>query len=239
MKYLEITFDDPASNLACDEALLDYCEAERIDDGLLRLWQPKTYFVVLGHANRMGTEVHLPACVAAGVPILRRMSGGGAVLQGAGCINYALVLDIKAHDIKNIQAGFVYVLKRHRDLVQECISSKVSIEGISDLAIDGRKFSGNSQYRRSRYVLVHGTFLVQFDLPMIERCLQLPHNQPAYRAHRHHSDFVTNINVQSERICSGLRSTWAANTNLENIPFNRIEGLVNTRYSQPNWSEKF
>ena len=84
MKYLDLTFAEPARNLACDEALLDFFEAQRPDDGILRLWQPENYFVVLGHSNHLSAEVAPSACAADEVPSLRRVSGGGAVLQGPG-----------------------------------------------------------------------------------------------------------------------------------------------------------
>ena len=239
MKYLELTFADPARNLACDEALLDLFEMEHIDDGLLRLWQPENYFVVLGHSKRLRAEANLPACLAAGIPILRRVSGGGAVLQGPGCLNYSLILDGKTHDVRNIEAGFRYVLERHRQLIGELASEDIRIAGISDLTVAGRKFSGNSQYRKSRYVLVHGTFLLKLDLSMIDRCLHLPAKQPEYREHRPHLDFVTNLGLDPIRIRSGLRECWRAADTFDATPLDQVERLVNMRYGLEEWSSKF
>jgi lipoate-protein ligase A len=239
MKYLELTFADPASNLACDEALLDLFEMEHIDDGLLRLWQSENYFVVLGHSNRLRAEANVPACVAAGIPILRRVSGGGAVLQGPGCLNYSLLLDSQVHDVRNIEAGFRYVLERHRRLVVELTSKEVRIAGISDLTVDGRKFSGNAQYRKSRYVLVHGTFLLEIDLSMIDDCLQIPSKQPRYRKNRPHLDFVANLDLDPNRIRSGLRESWRAAGAFDAIPIDQVQRLVNLRYGLEEWSSKF
>lgn len=239
MKYLELTFADPARNLACDEALLNLFEMEHIDDGLLRLWRPKNYFVVLGHSNRLCAEVKVPECATAGIPILRRVSGGGAVIQGPGCFNYSLILDSQAHEVKNIEAGFHYVLERHRQLLGALTSDDVRIDGISDLTVAGRKFSGNAQYRKSRYVLVHGTFLLRFDLSMIDRCLHLPANQPKYRANRAHLDFVVNFALDGDRIRSGLCECWRVNEIFEAIPLNHVERLVEMRYGRESWSSKF
>ncbi|HTN71202.1 MAG TPA: lipoate--protein ligase family protein, partial [Methylomirabilota bacterium] len=79
MKYLELTFADPARNLACDEALLELCEQKEAE-GILRIWEPQTYFVVLGYSNKLATEVNVEACAERGMPVLRRFSGGGTVL---------------------------------------------------------------------------------------------------------------------------------------------------------------
>src|SRR5688572_5716499 len=91
MKLLDLTLATAAENLACDEALLDWCE-QGDGEEVLRFWEPRDHCVVVGYANRVATEVNAPACEARGVPVLRRCSGGGTVLQGPGCMNYALIL---------------------------------------------------------------------------------------------------------------------------------------------------
>src|SRR5438094_9171906 len=92
MKYLDLTFADPAPNLACDEALIDFCEANAGGEEVLRVWEPTNYFVVLGYSNKISLEVDVEACRARAIPILRRCSGGGAALQGGGCLNHTLVI---------------------------------------------------------------------------------------------------------------------------------------------------
>src|SRR5213595_308411 len=96
MHLLDFTLPTPAENLACDEALLEAFEAAE-GRGVLRFWEPADYFVVTGYANHVSTEVDRAACAAEGIPILRRCSGGGTVLQGAGCLNYSLVLNVADH----------------------------------------------------------------------------------------------------------------------------------------------
>ena len=89
MKGCDLTLPTPEENLACDEVLLDICEAGRLE-GVLRFWEPAQHFVVLGYANRAAREANLEFCRSAGIRVLRRCSGGGAVLQGPGCLNYSL-----------------------------------------------------------------------------------------------------------------------------------------------------
>jgi lipoate-protein ligase A len=239
MKYLELTCADPARDLACDEALLETFEAERCDDGLLRIWQPDRYFVVLGHSNRVNGEVNVAACTAGGVPILRRTSGGGAVVQGPGCLNYSLILDSAAHKVPSIRSAFGYVLERHRQWIAELTHFAVSVAGVSDLTVDGRKFSGNAQYRKARYVLVHGTFLLAFELSLMDRYLFLPTRQPAYRENRPHVEFVSNLNVEGQVLRKCLRENWNADTDFNGLGSERIDTLVLQRYGKVDWSNKF
>jgi lipoate-protein ligase A len=239
MKYLDLSFNDPAVNLACDEALLDFFESEKPGDGLLRVWEPRNHFIVLGHSNRLSSEVDLVACLERRLPILRRISGGGAVMQGPGCLNYSLILNIQTHGVKSIRDAFLYVLQRHCGAIGALIGTKACIKGISDLTVAGRKFSGNAQYRKSQYVLVHGTFLLEFELFLVDRYLKIPAKQPNYRHDRPHLEFITNLKLESVQVREGLRNAWNASEESPVVPLPRIETLVRERYGREEWSRKF
>src|SRR5712671_1514459 len=150
MLLLDLTLGSPAENLACDEALLDWCETGQ-RDGVLRFWEPREYFVVLGYANKAAVEVNIEACQKRGVPVFRRCTGGGAVLQGPGCLNYSLVLRI-AGALQSITQTNCFVMQRNREALQPLINGKVEVRGQSDLAIGDLKFSGNSQRRRREFL---------------------------------------------------------------------------------------
>ena len=235
MNFLNHTFPTPQQNLACDEALLDLCEEGKTGE-LLRFWESKQYFVVLGSSNKYRQEVHVEACEADGIPILRRHSGGGTVLQGPGCLNFSLILKINSSGpTRNITETTKHIMQRHVGALSTLLGMKVEIKGSSDLTIDGKKFSGNAQRRRMKALLFHGTFLLDFDLKLIEKYLKLPPKQPDYREQRNHLDFVRNISATAEEIKMHLRSLWDATTLLEHIPNGRIQELVKTKYSSDKW----
>jgi len=239
MKYLDLTFADPAENLACDDALLSWFEARRTEDSLLRIWQAECHFVVLGHSNKLNAEVHRSGCAAAGIPVQRRISGGGAVVQGPGCLNYSLILNTEVASLRSVSETFHHVLRRHQKVIEKLKGAEVRIEGISDLTIAGRKFSGNAQYRRRVHALVHGTFLLNFDLPLIERCLQMPARQPEYRCHRPHAEFIANLQIDAGRVRAGLIETWDANHEFTEVPWAVIADLARAQYRRSDWLEKF
>jgi len=239
MKYIELTFTDPARNLACDQALLEACEQTEVDD-ILRIWEPQSYFVVLGYSNKFAAEVNSKGCAERGIPVLRRFSGGGAVLQGPGCLNYALIIRNERSGIYgDVSDSYKRVLQRHQRLCAGLISEAVTIEGICDLAAEGRKISGNAQHRKQHYSLVHGSFLLNLDLGLIETCLPMPSCQPGYRQSRTHQSFVRNISVDSGSVREGLKREWKVDSDLEEIPYKRIDELVCKRYSRPDWNQKF
>jgi lipoate---protein ligase len=242
MKLLDLTFPSPAENLACDEALLDEAEAGSGGE-LLRFWEAREHFVVVGYSNKVVTEVNVPACEAKGIPILRRCSGGGSVLQGPGCLNYTLVLEITDDGpLRTIAAANRFIMERNRAAVETAIGNRqppITVQGHTDLAIGGRKFSGNSQRRRKLYLLFHGTFLLHFNLPLLSQFLLMPSKQPSYREGRSHQDFLLNLDVSADSLKTALRDVWSATTPLQRIPSNRMAALVMQKYGRSDWNFKF
>ena len=239
MKILDLTFFSPADNLSCDEALLD--ESEMADgEEILRFWEPQKYFVVLGFSNAWKEELLPSAQQSKTVPIFRRCSGGGAVLQGPGCLNYSLILKIKESDAsRNIRATNEYVMERHRGALEALTGKKIAVQGHTDLTLGGLKFSGNSQRRKRKRLLFHGTFLLSFDLSRMNGLLSIPEKQPAYRQNRNHSSFITNLGISAIRVKKAIKKIWDVKNPLETIPQNRIKQLSKERYSKKEWNFKF
>jgi lipoate-protein ligase A len=236
LHHLDLTLPTPAENLACDEALLDAAESGS-GPGVLRFWESPHHFAVLGYAGRTNDEANMPACEAASVPILRRCSGGGTVLQGPGCLSYSLVLPIDpAGKTATITGTNCFVMERNARVLSALLGTPVRVEGHTDLAVNGLKFSGNAQRRRQHTLLFHGTFLLDFDLTLIERCLRPPPRQPAYRRNRPHSEFLMKLPLGREAIKRALRETWNARPGPAKPPSDRIESLARARYSRPDWN---
>lgn len=239
MLLCDLTLPTPEENLACDEALLDLCEAGEADE-LLRFWESAKYFVVVGYANHVATEVNLSFCRENTVPVLRRCSGGGTVLQGPGCLNYSLVLRIsESGPLRGISTTNDFILERHQAALAALLLAPVEKRGQTDLAIGGLKFSGNAQRRRKHFLLFHGSFLLHFDIDLIEKTLPLPSKQPDYRLNRSHADFLMNLKVPAQVVKAALRKTWNADAPLEQIPFPQIAQLVHEQYSRDEWNRKF
>ena len=242
MRHLDLTLPSPAENLACDEALLDWCES---GEGVqcLRFWESPESFVVVGYANKVETEVNVPACEERKIPILRRCSGGGAVVQGPGCLNYTLILPItKDGPLHSIPVANQFIMRHNRaaiDFALRTPHSAIGVRGHTDLAIGGRKFSGNSQRRRKHFLLFHGTFLLNFDLALIGDLLRMPSKEPDYRENRKHADFLTNMNASAEKVKAALQKAWDANSLLTNPPLDKIKTLARERYATNEWNFKF
>jgi lipoate---protein ligase len=234
MLYLDRTLPSAAENLALDEALLLEAEAGRGGE-VLRVWEWPALAVVLGSGCRLAEDVDEMACAADGVPVLRRSSGGGTVLLGPGCLLYTLVLDQERDPIlSQIQPSYRHILGR----VAAALGGEAAQEGISDLALEGRKFSGNAQQRKRRHLLHHGTLLYTFDLERVGRYLRPPPRPPEYRAGRGHDDFLLNLSLSAAELKRRLRSAWGADTEETGWPEAEVRRLVVEKYTSPEWTRR-
>lgn len=239
MNYIDFTFPTPQENLACDEALLDVCE-DGYPEEILRFWEPRDHFVVLGYSNKIQSEVNILSCEAENIPILRRCTGGGTVLQGPGCLNYSLILKIQATGpLEGITAANNFIMTRHRDALAGVLNLPVKVDGYTDLTVNGLKFSGNSQRRKRRCLLFHGSFLLDLDLAKVTKFLHMPTHEPPYRQSRPHAQFLMNLSVPASLIKDSLRKAWGAVDPFTEIPADRIEQLVAGKYTRADWNEKF
>jgi lipoate---protein ligase len=232
----------PADFLAQDEALLGWSESTG-HPGFLSFWESRTYFVVLGYSKKIEEEVFEDECDRLGIPILRRESGGGTVLQGPGCLNYTLVLPIEsAPELETITGANRYIMQRTRTALASLVPGKLEIQGHTDLTLDGLKFCGNAQRRKRRCLLFHGAFLLEFDLTLISKTLRLPRQQPDYRKNRPHESFLTNLHVDSARVKAALIDAWNTKGNssleLHQEIAAKMKELVATKYSTDEWNRR-
>lgn len=237
MQLLDLTLPTAAENLALDEALLEEAEAAGDGQEVLRLWEPAAPLVVVGRSSQVDAEVHAAACRELVIPVLRRPSGGAAVVLGPGCLMYAIVLNRRRRDgLGAIDRVHRFVLGRLAAALEPSVPG-VRCQGTSDLALDGRKFSGNSVRMRRHHLLYHGTLLYDFPLDLIDRCLAMPPRQPAYRDGRPHAAFVTNLPLPAAAIRRSLAAAWQSAEPLADWPRARTSRLIAERYGRPEWNE--
>ncbi len=239
MQGLDLTLPSPEENLALDEALLDDCERGEAGE-VLRFWEPKQFFVVVGYANSVQKEVNTAFCAQHGIRILRRCSGGGTVLQAPGCLDYSLVLRIDRDPaLWSIPGTNQYVLDRHAGALSALLRKQVTREGHTDLALGSLKFSGNAQRRRKDALLFHGAFLLAMDFDVLEKALPLPSKQPEYRQGRAHRDFLMNLGASADRIKECLCEIWRVSEPASNVPVKETARLVREKYGRQEWIDKF
>jgi lipoate-protein ligase A len=207
MRVLIQTTSSPALDLALEESL--HLSVEEGADNTWRLWQPAKPALILGTGQEAAREANLEFARANHIPVLRRHSGGGAVVIGPGAINYSAFYHfIDLPGSETIRGAMSAALKPLVAALKE-LGIDVREAGLSDLAVavlplssqerglggevQFRKLSGNSQARKRRSVVVHGTLLADPDFALIEKLLRFPSSVPDYRAGREHRAFLTSL----------------------------------------------
>lgn len=236
MHYLDLTLPLPEENLALDEALLEAAESDGRPSEVLRIWEPPQLVVVVGRSSQVATEVDLASCRHRGVPVLRRTSGGAAVVIGPGCLMYALVLSYeKRPKLRPVDEAHRFVLARIAAALRP-LAEGVCCQGISDLALGRHKCSGNSVRCKRNHMLYHGTLMYRFPLADISALLKMPPRQPEYRASRSHEEFLVNVPLDPEAMRRVLREAWKADDVLDSWPQEQTARLIDERYGRADWN---
>ncbi len=173
----------------------------------LLVWESARPAVMLPRLGDSASWAHVAACAARGIPLLRRESGGGAVVVGPGCLNFALALSLDGRPgLADVTCSYAWLLGR--------TAGVLAVEGIavrvSDLALRERKFAGHAQRRVRGALLHHGVLLYDFDLDLVDALLPEPTRRPAWRGDRTHREFLTNVPLARAEIVRRLQRLPAA-----------------------------
>ena len=160
----------PGMNLALEEALLESVARGDLPSPLLRLWVNPTS-IVLGRFSDPNKDVNLQDAEELGVPIVRRVSGGGTVFHDPGNLNISLF---------HKSGGFVGVreiMGRGLSLITNILVDlgfTPEVRNGNDVVVGGYKVSGTASYASRKSWLFHGTLLVNSDLRLMKRLLVFP-----------------------------------------------------------------
>ncbi len=162
-RHLVLPSRDAARNLATEELLLRTLPPAH--PGLFLLWRNDPAIIV-GRHQYVPDEVDTARAGAENVPVLRRITGGGAVCHDAGTLCFSWI----RHDPDGAGSVFARCLAPVTAALAE-LGVPARLTGRNDLEAGGRKFSGSAQTRVNGRVLCHGTLLVRADLSRLERLL--------------------------------------------------------------------
>ena len=184
MIYLESTTTDPAFNLALEQYVFDNMDR---NEEYFMLWQNNNT-VVVGKNQNTFAEVNEKVVSEKNITVVRRLSGGGAVYHDLGNINFTFIMDAKNHSDLNIQLFCQPVA----DLLNT-LGVPAQVNGRNDITIEGKKFSGNSQYLKQNRIMHHGSILFQSDLSVVFSVLNVSADKFQSKATKSVKSRVTNL----------------------------------------------
>ena len=164
MLYIESPRQDPYFNLALEEYLFEHTPPSK---ACFMLWQNDSA-IIIGKYQNTAEEVSQTYVEQHGIKVVRRLSGGGAVYHDRGNLNFTCIMDQIGKGCFDFQAFSLPVLSALRELGVDA-----KFNGRNDLTIEGKKFSGNSQYIRKGRVLHHGCIMLDTDISKVAEALKV------------------------------------------------------------------
>lgn len=183
MKNVINQTNDPYLNMAIEEYVLT--TLSKTEDCFM-LWQNDPA-IIIGRNQNAWEEVDSEFITEHDISLVRRLTGGGAVYHDLGNINFTFVVQ---------DAGLGFDFDRFaRPIVRALNELQVTAvaSGRNDILIDGRKFSGNSEYRQGGRLLHHGTLLFASDLSVLGQALQVKPHKISSKGIKSVRSRVTNI----------------------------------------------
>ena len=157
------------------------------------LWQNDNTIVV-GKFQNTAEEVNREFADAQGIRVVRRLSGGGAVYHDKGNLNFTFITDQEGLVDFNFRVFTQPVLKALEEL-----GVHASFTGRNDLVLDGRKFSGNSQYVKRGRILHHGCIMLDSNLDKVKDALRVREAKFTSKSIKSVRSRVTTINEHAPR----------------------------------------
>lgn len=184
MEYLESPSHDPQWNLALEQYVFDAMDRSK---SYFMLWQNENTIVVGKNQNTVA-EINSDFVRERGITVVRRLSGGGAVYHDLGNLNFTFIVDSAA-------AGQINFRLFCQPIVDTLASFgvKAELSGRNDITVEGKKFSGNSQYVREHRVMHHGTLMFDSDLTVLGQALRVKPEKMQSKGVRSVASRVTNL----------------------------------------------
>ena len=180
-RFLPLSVHDGPTNMAMDEAILDARIAGLVPPTVrLYQWSPST--VTIGRHQSVAAEVDPHEINRRRFQLVRRISGGGAVLHAEDMeVTYAVIArkDEIPSPVEGTSGGSDAIYATILRCIQRTIQmlSVRAVPGVIHcpaVLVDGKKFSGNAQCIKRGVFLQHGTILLSVNPDVMYSVLKPP-----------------------------------------------------------------
>jgi len=174
---------NPYFNIASEEHLL-----KGFDDDIFMLYRNEPSVIVGKHQNAFA-EVNYLFVKQHNIPVIRRLSGGGAVFHDLGNVNFTFISNGREGNLVDFKKFLSPILSALKEM-----GVPAEANSRNDLVIEGFKVSGNAEHVFKKRTLHHGTLLYSSELERLRGSLKVVPEQFSDRAVRSVRSAVTNIN---------------------------------------------
>ncbi len=176
--------NDPAFNLAVEETLL----RQKNDHESYLLLYINAPSVVIGRHQNIYEEVDLKRCQELNIPILRRISGGGAVYHDQGNLNFSLITDYSPKLFNSYEPFLKLIITALNEMGIPAEQNEHN-----DIILQGNKISGTAQFTIKDRMLTHGTLLYNADIKLAEMLLSPSNESYKSKSKKSYPSPISNI----------------------------------------------
>ena len=189
MIYIETGSTDVYYNFGLENY---FAVEKRLPDTVFLFWRT-TPTLMVGKYQNILEEINKPYADAHGIRLVRRMSGGGTIYTDLGGWQFTFIQHADAQEIEFHQY-IAPVISALREL-----GVNAAFNGRNDLTIDGKKFSGNAQYRLGDSIVHHGSLLFDTDIEQMVASTTVDSYKIISKSIKSVRDRVTNISEHLPR----------------------------------------
>jgi lipoate-protein ligase A len=148
-------------------------------------------YIILGASNSAEESLFIENVRKDDITVMKRPSGGQTVILTPNNLIISAVFSdkrvLKPKEVFNMLNLMII------SAIEEAGFKKLSLMGISDIAIGGKKILGSAIYRKKEKLLYHAVLNLGESAALFEKYLRHPGKEPDYRKGRKHADFVTSL----------------------------------------------
>ena len=235
IRTVETGFNPAAQNMAIDEALTESVGEVPI----LRIYGWRPAAVSIGYFQSMNEEVDFTKCREIGVDIVRRLTGGGAVLH-----EYELTYSfISRRYPQNIVESYKWICDAIVISINR-LGFDASFVPLNDIVIAGKKVSGSAQTRRKGVLLQHGTIMLGVDVNKMFSVLKVPSEKLRDKIIKDAKERVTSLaGTTYDNMATSLKTSFAAKFEAKLIAdilsteeISHARWLAERKYSSNEWN---
>ncbi|WP_164215044.1 lipoate--protein ligase [Virgibacillus sp. YIM 98842] len=155
---------DPRINLAIEEYILQNF-GEKDTYLLFYVNEPS---IIIGRNQNTIEEINTEYVDENNIKVVRRLSGGGAVYHDEGNLNFSFITKDDGESFQNFA-------KFTKPMVEALNKYGVPAEmqGRNDLAVEGRKISGNAMFSTKGRMFSHGTLMLDSEIENVVSALKV------------------------------------------------------------------
>lgn len=163
---------DGRMQIAFDEALSDLHKAGRVPDTVRFLrFQPSA---LVGRHQAVSHELKVAHCRQAGVGIVRRITGGGAIYLDEGQVGWEVVLSRKRLPLPALADYTRAICEAVAHGLSEGFGIDARFRPRNDIEVGGQKLCGTGGFFDGDTLFYQGTVLVDVDPARMMACLNVP-----------------------------------------------------------------